>query len=580
MRLNLFRKSAGRVPRGALGRLIAKAAPSWAAAPLQRVSQGLFLILFLALFLHVIWPYGGPQVAEIRQAREIIDAETLLRLDPLLSVSTSLASRTLVRSLLWAAAILAITLVIPRGFCSYVCPLGTLIDLWDRAVGRRLKKLRLRRDGWWVNLKYYLLAAVLVAAACGVMAAGFVAAMPVLTRGFLMIVSPLQVGLFRGWRLVPPMNTGHIVSLALLALVFGLSFLRPRFWCRYVCPTGAMFSIATLFRLTDRKVESSCIDCSRCVKACPFDAIKSDYTTRTADCTFCQICGGQCPVGAIKFVGRWDRKNLRSPDKPPIGEVSLSRRGFLIGTAGGAAGFALTRHAFGVAAVNADAYRPVRPPGSVPEEKFLQLCIRCGECMKACPNHCLQPLGFKRGLDGLWTPHVVADWAGCHQECNNCGQVCPTGAVRPLSLEEKRAARMGCAVVNEKTCLPHAGKEACQLCVDQCAMAGYNAIEFILLHVETDEEGMPIPDSGLPAPVVLADKCVGCGQCQSRCYNINVAERGVLGKSAIVSLAGDGREDRLMSGSYLELREAERRKKQSEKKRPAGGDTYLPDFLE
>lgn len=580
MRLNLFRKSAGRTAQGLIGRLISRAAPSWAAAPLHRVSQTLFLGLFVVLLLYVVWPYSSPQVAETRQAREIVDAETVLRLDPLLSVSTSLASRTLVRSLLWAAAILAISLVIPRGFCAYVCPLGTLIDLWDWAVGRRLKKLRLRRRGWWVNLKYYLLAATLVSALCGVMLAGFVAAIPVLTRGFLMIAGPLQVGLVRQWHMVPPVQPWQIVSIALFVLIFALGFLRPRFWCRYVCPTGAMFSVATLLRLSDRKVQSSCIGCARCVKVCPFEAIKSDYSTRTADCTFCQRCGGECPVGAIKFVGRWDRENLKTEGEPPAGEVSLSRRGFLIGTVGGVAGFALTRYALGAGLAGAGAYRPVRPPGSVPEEKFLQLCIRCGECMKACPNHCLQPLGFRQGLDGLWTPHLVADWAGCYQNCNNCGQVCPTGAIRALSLEERRAARMGCAVVTEKTCLPHAGREACRLCVDQCDLAGYHAMEFFLKHVEMDEQGMPIPGTGWLAPVVLADKCVGCGQCQSRCYNINVTERGLLAESAIVVLAGQGREDRLVSGSYIELRKAEQRKRESQKKRPAGGDTYLPDFME
>jgi ferredoxin len=87
---------------------------------------------------------------------------------------------------------------------------------------------------------------------------------------------------------------------------------------------------------------------------------------------------------------------------------------------------------------------PIRPPGSVPEDKFLQLCIRCGQCIKVCPNNVLQPAGFEYGFNGLWTPRVMADWSGCEPSCSNCGQVCPTGAVRALTLEEKRAAdRLG-----------------------------------------------------------------------------------------------------------------------------------------
>ena len=139
------------------------------------------------------------------------------------------------------------------------------------------------------------------------------------------------------------------------------------------------------------------------------------------------------------------------------------------------------------------------PPGSVPEPQFLTLCIRCGECFRACPNDALQPLGFAQGLEGLWTPHLVADWSGCETSCNNCGQVCPTGAIRALTLDEKRTTRMGLAVVNQETCLPYSQREACQLCVDECVVAGYNAIELLRVGTEVDEAGQPIEGSGFLA---------------------------------------------------------------------------------
>jgi NAD-dependent dihydropyrimidine dehydrogenase PreA subunit len=192
----------------------------------------------------------------------------------------------------------------------------------------------------------------------------------------------------------------------------------------------------------------------------------------------------------------------------------------------------------------------------------------------------LQPLGFQQGLEGLWTPAVHADWAGCESSCNACGQVCPTGAIRAIPLEEKRYARMGLAIVNERTCLPLAGREACQLCVDECASAGYHAIEFTRVGTEVDDQGLPIEGSGFLAPVVLAEKCVGCGLCQTRCYGINVADKRLLGESAIVIEAGAGKEDRLFHGSYLALREQEaahRRREQEQKSQESGG--YLPDFL-
>src|SRR5580765_2916945 len=111
-------------------------------------------------------------------------------------------------------------------------------------------------------------------------------------------------------------------------------------------------------------------------------------------------------------------------------------------------------------------------------------------------------------------------------------------------MEEKRVARMGLARV-EPTCLPLAGREACQLCVDECNAAGYHAIEFMRVHPKLDEAGLPIDGSGFSAPVVLADKCVGCGLCQRRCYGINAIEKHLLTKSAIVISAGEGKEDRI-----------------------------------
>jgi MauM/NapG family ferredoxin protein len=245
--------------------------------------------------------------------------------------------------------------------------------------------------------------------------------------------------------------------------------------------------------------------------------------------------------------------------------------GLLGAAAGGAAVLAETA---------AEAAQVVRPPGSVPERDFLRLCVRCGACMKACPFSVLQPTGLGKGV---WTPRVAADWAGCEPTCTNCGQVCPTGAIRALPLEEKRVARMGLAVVNETTCLPYAGTEACQLCVDECTAAGYDAIEFLRVGVEVDDEGMPVPDSGLLAPTVLADKCVGCGICQSRCYAVNVKQKHVLAGSAIVVEAGEGKEDRIRSGSYLALRRAEQREREEKLRREQdrrGDDRgYLPDFL-
>ena len=571
MRLDLFGKhpSAGGRPKGLLGRL----APSWRRAPVRRVAQAACLVGFAVLFLHVSWPGGGGATRPTPvQDKELLDAESFLMLDPLAVLAAAVAGRAAVGALAVVAVLLAACLVFPRGFCGYVCPLGTSLDLFDWLVSRRVRRFRLRRRGRWVHARYFVLAAVIVAAAFGVQLSGYVAAIPVLTRGWQFAVTPVQLAIARGWDFVPEVGPEQVVSLGLLAGVALLGLLTPRFWCRCLCPTGATLSLWARLRLTERKADSRCVACGQCARACSFDAIRDDFTTRGGDCTFCQDCGGACPAGAIHFRGRWRRVEPPVAEEHPK-ELAISRRGLLGGAFGGvAAGLGLGR-VFG-----GEPASPVRPPGSMPEVAFRGLCVRCGSCLRACPTRVLQPLGLRGGLEALWTPYAEANFSGCDPGCNNCGQVCPTGAIRALPLAEKHAAHMGRAAVNERTCLPHAGRGECRLCEEVCTHAGHKAIEFIRVGVEVDENGLPVEDSGLLAPRVLAEKCVGCGLCQARCSGINVASKGLLGEAAIVVEAGDGKDDRITRGSYLALREAERKRAAASRPatRPGGG--YVTDF--
>ena len=615
-----------RASPGPVRRILRALGPSWEAAPVRRLVQAAALALFLALFVYVAWPYGSKNYATFRESKELVDAEAFLALDPLVSLSTSLAARVLVWSLAWAGVLLAVCLIFPRGFCGYLCPLGTLIDFSDWLLLRRIGRKRPLGNGAWRHTRYALLLATLVAAGMGVLVTGFVAAIPVLVRGMAFIVSPLELGLAKDWYLVPQYGAEKILSVALFAGVLGLGLAAPRFWCRYLCPSGALFSIANHLRLTERRVDASCIKCGKCVKACPFDAIKPDFSTRGLECTFCQTCGGACPVGAINFTARWSRADepaanepaagaaggvRESPVAPAAGSVAtgsvatgsiaagsgaagskgsacpicfaVSRRGLLGGAVCGvAAGAAAAVGVRGLQAADLPAL--IRPPGSVPEREFLRMCIRCGECYQACPNNVLQPVGFERPVSELWTPRVTPEWSGCEPSCNNCGQVCPTGAIRALAIEEKRAAHIGLAAVNRETCLPYIGFEGnCRMCADECTAAGYEAIDMVRINVALDTDGKPIEGSGNLVPVVDASKCVGCGLCQTRCHKINVLAEKLLDEEAIRVEAGPGKEDRLMTGSYVALREAERKKREAErlKREDAGGASasYLPDFL-
>jgi ferredoxin-type protein NapF len=168
----------------------------------------------------------------------------------------------------------------------------------------------------------------------------------------------------------------------------------------------------------------------------------------------------------------------------------------------------------------------IRPPGSVPEELFLDRCIRCGECMKACTTNTLQPSFLESGPEGLWSPKLVMRYAPCEQRCNVCGQVCPTDAIRALDLEERKHAKIGTAVLYRDRCLVWEQDKLCLICDEQCP---YDAIEFRII-------------DGVRRPFVLEDRCNGCGVCENKCP--------VQGQAAIVVTPIAAM--RLADGSYID----------------------------
>lgn len=518
--------------------ILRKIGLTWRFSPWRRLFQVLFLILFLYLFFHVAWPYDKGFSSTLLSDKEWLPVEFFLWLDPLVGVASSIAGRYWSVALIGTAGIFLVCILFPRGFCGYVCPLGTLMDGFDWLIGKRIPWLRLKRTGWWRSLRYYVLAAVLIASVFGVLLTGYLAAIPVLTRGLLFTGGRLQLGM-KNWSLVGPVVWIFYFSIALFAAIFLLGLFRRRFWCSYVCPSGAMFSLFNFLRIGERKVESTCIRCGKCAEFCPFDAIKEDFTTRPLNCTFCQTCGGACPTHSIKFVSRWNSNDLKEENDPPVVERGVSRRGFMVS---GAAGIIM---AIGIRTGLASKAKLLRPPGSLPEPQFLDSCVRCGECIKICPGPVLYPAGLEGGLEAIWTPKAVPSRAGCHQDCNFCTQVCPTRAIRPLSIDEKRKTHMGLAFINLNTCLPHATGRHCQICFEECKTAGYNAIEMHTIEPYIDDmqtDGYSESDfararmgmSNVQAPFVKRDACVGCGLCEYRCHKAYVEREKIFRRSAIV----------------------------------------------
>ncbi len=474
------------------------------------------------------------------QMPDWLPADLYLRLDPLLALTAMTAQRELVGRLLWALLLLAVTLLVGRFFCGWVCPLGAILDFLDPPFFRNRKPRALTADAGLRRLRLGILVAVAGAAAAGLSLAYLMDPLALLTRLYTFVFTPLAVAavnlaldLLRpvatrlGWADLAylsypqPVYYMSVVTALIFVAILALNRFASRFWCRYLCPLGALLSLATPLSLFRRRVTTACTACERCRAACPMGAIAEGAgPVSPAECLQCRSCAENCPEGAIHFPA------FPGPTPPTGGEcvpLQLSRRTFLY-SAGSGLGLATLTELTPFSRLQGK-QALIRPPGALPEGDFLRCCVRCGECMKACPTNTLQPCLWEGGLAGLWSPKLATRFAACDQHCNVCGQVCPAQAIRPLPLEEKTHAKIGTAVIRKEQCLVWAQDRLCLICDEICP---YNAIVFRTI-------------DGYRRPVIVASRCNGCGFCEERCP--------VRGDSAIVVLA-DG-EIRLKEGSYM-----------------------------
>jgi polyferredoxin/ferredoxin len=268
----------------------------------------------------------------------------------------------------------------------------------------------------------------------------------------------------------------YVAAWSIAAVFFAALLLNlwiPRFYCRFVCPLGALFGVLvrwTPWRIGKRQGEcSGCELCeNNCEGACdPFGKIHPH------ECLLCMNCLRACRQAQMTY----------GPNRSAAGEVpspGLTRRGFLMAAVSGLAAVPAVRLA---GLVNQN-WNPgvVRPPGALAEEDFLARCIKCGQCMRVCPTNIIQPATLETGLEGLWTPllNFRVGTSGCQLNCIACGNVCPTSALRPLSLDEKLGrggfaergpVRMGTAFMDRGRCLPWAMDVPCIVCQENCPVS-------------------------------------------------------------------------------------------------------------
>ncbi len=327
------------------------------------------------------------------------------------------------------------------------------------------------------------------------------------------------------------------------AVFFGiivLNLIAPRFWCRYLCPLGGLLGWISRGALLRREVSEECKGCTLCTTVCPtgtVDATKH-YASDPAECTMCLECLDVCPRSTIEFHSHWQMRSKLLPIRVRTDEIDHgdavgkqkqpaifasrqaydpSRRQFLAAATLAIGGVALFRS--GATHQRNDDHL-IRPPGVI-ENDLLDKCLRCGECVRACPTHGLQPALMQAGLEGLWTPLLIPRLGYCAYSCNSCGQVCPVQAIPPLSLDDKRTQVIGKAYIDQDRCIAWADHGACIVCEEMCPLPKKA--------VYLEKRDFANPDGStatVQVPHVDRTKCIGCGICEFKCpLNGNAAIR-------------------------------------------------------
>jgi polyferredoxin len=481
----------------------------------RRVFQILFLLLFLVLFLLATFPF------ETR-----VPVDLFLRLDPLSQFSAVVASRVWIPKAAVSLVLVALTLLLGRFFCGWICPLGTSIDAFDNAVRAKSKNEQKRNSRW---LKYAILLVCLIAALFSVQLAGFLDPIPLFTRSVTTALYPVvafwlqsaldslgrvgflesavsSVDAFLHGFLLPvtaaAFRGGMLIGLMFIGILL-LGLIQRRTWCRNLCPLGALLGLFSVWRPYRRVVQDACTSCNLCRRICRAGAIREDFRqTDHAECINCMDCKAVCPADAVRF--RFVRKPRPSP-------VDFSRRRMMGAGLSGLFALGLVKTGFRNPVRKGQV---VRPPGAIPEPGFLDRCVRCGECVRICASsgQGLHHAGLESGWEGLASPVLIPPKGYCEYNCNLCGQVCPTGAIKALSITDKQLVKMGTAHFDKTHCIPWYYGENCMVCEEHCPIPE-KAIKFRESRV-TMIDGR---ESTVLLPYVVEESCVGCGICSCRC---------------------------------------------------------------
>ena len=414
-----------------------------------------------------------------------------------------------------------LTAIFGRIYCSIICPLGVLQDIFGW-FGKKAKKNRYSYSKEKKWLRYAMLVVFFIALVAGI-GTLFQLLAPYSTFG--LIATNLLQPVYQAGNNVLAAIAEHydsyafyhsniwlrsLPSLIIAAVAFIilliLAWRNGRTYCNTICPVGTFLSFISRFSFLKIHFDTEkCKNCSLCSKNCKAACI--DYKTHTVDATRCVVCGNcieSCKFGALKYDNSKIHANAHK-------EVDTSKRSFLVTSA------LLTTAALaqqkekmmdgGLAEIQdkvaPDRQTPLTPPGSFSAKHFAQHCTGCQLCISECPNEVLRP---SSDWLHLMMPTMSYERGYCRPECNRCSEVCPAGAIKPISHEDKASTQIGHAVWVKKNCIPLTDGVECGNCARHCPVG---AIEMVPSSPDDKESPM--------IPAVNENRCIGCGACEYLC---------------------------------------------------------------
>ena len=421
-----------------------------------------------------------------------------------------------------------LTLVHGRLYCSVICPLGIMMDIFGW-FGKKAKKNRYSysKEKRW--LRYPLMAVLVIAHAAGLAVLVQLLA-PYSTFGI--IATNLLQPVYQAGNNVLAAIAEHYDSYAfyhseiwlrsvsslaiaavMLIVIAVLAWRNGRTWCNTICPVGTLLSLISRFSLLKIHFDvDKCKNCSMCSKNCKAACI--DFKTHTVDASRCVVCGDcidSCKFGALSY--RRTKGTVLAVSSHETEEPSPQggRRSFLLATAMlTTAAMAQSKDKImdgGLAEIEdkvaPERQTPLTPPGSLSAQNMAHNCTGCQLCISQCPNQVLRP---SSDLMHLMQPVMSYERGYCRPECNRCSEVCPAGAIRPIKHEDKASTQIGHAVWIKKNCIPLTDGVECGNCARHCPVG---AIEMV--PSDPDDEESPY------VPAVNEARCIGCGACEYLC---------------------------------------------------------------